>query len=138
MYTRHLEVPVYSSFEGSVHAIHYNHVVATLKRTHNDVRLAIPRLRTLDLILQPDAWILVDRSLNDIPVVAWSDFDTASRDNLHQPVSCQVRLFHAHGNIVMERVLEAMELLLGELFDPDPEQMGNPVSYLRPKSNGSE
>ncbi len=137
MYTRHLEVPVYSSFESSVHAIHYNHVVATLKRTQNDIRLAIPRLRTLDLILQSDAWILVDRSLNDIPVVAWSDFETQSRNNLHQPVTCRVRLFHAHGDIVMERVLEAMEFLLGELFDPDPEQMSNTVSYLRPKSHGS-
>lgn len=137
MYTRHLEVPVYSKFKSSVQAIHYNHVVASLKRACSDIRLSIPRLRTLDLILQSDAWILVDRSLNDIPVVAWSDFETEGRDNLHQPVSCWVRLFHAHGEMVMVRVLEAMELLLGELFGPDPEQMGNTVCYLRPNPDRS-
>ncbi|MCB1857710.1 MAG: hypothetical protein KDI63_05535 [Gammaproteobacteria bacterium] len=133
MYTRHLEVPTYSRWNTAVDALHYNHVCCSLKRSRGDIRLDLPGLRTLDLILQENAWVVVDRAFNDIPVVAWCDFQAAGRDNIHLPVRCMVRLFHAHGELIMTRVLEAMELLLGEQFDPDPGNLGGRISPLKPR-----
>jgi hypothetical protein len=114
MYTRHDEVPVYEYRDGIIDALHYNTVQTGLRRLGEEIRLVIPKLKTLDLILQRDAWIVVDRAFGDVPVVAWTNFDTERRDSLHTPVHCQLRLFHANGGVIIKRVLEAMELLLGE------------------------
>ena len=114
MYTRHDEVPVYEYRDGVIDAIYYNHVQLALKRLGESLRMSIPRLKTLDLILQRDAWVIVDRAFNDVPVAAWTNFDTERRDALHSPVHCQIRLYHTNGGIILKRVLEAMEMLLGE------------------------
>lgn len=114
MYTRHDEVPVYAYRDGMVDALYYNRVQTAFKRLGREIRLAIPGLKTLDLILQHDAWIVVDRALNDVPIAAWTNFDSARREALHAPVHCQIRLYHAYGGVIMKRVLEGMELLLGE------------------------
>ena len=99
----------------------YNLVHIALKRLENPLRLELPRLRTLDLILENDAWIVVDRSLNDIPVVAWIDFNVAHRETLHEPVACERRTYHTHALLIVDKVIEAMHLILGErLGKPTP------------------
>ena len=114
MYTRHDEVPVFQYRQGEVDAVHYNLVQVALKRLDGEIRLAIPRLKHLDLILQKDAWIIVDRVLNDVPVAAWTDFEVAGRDNVHKPIKCRIRTYHTAAHMILERTLEAMDLLLGE------------------------
>lgn len=111
MYTRHQEVPVYQYREGVVTAKVYNQVRLALTRLHSPLRLALPDLKNLDVILQDDAWIIVDRSLHDVPVVAWTEFDTKHRDNLHRPVLCQIRLFHVSAGLIMAQSLSAIEML---------------------------
>lgn len=117
MYTRHDEVPVYAYRDGVLDALYYNHVQVALNRLGESLRMGIPGLKTLDLILQRDAWIIVDRAFNDVPIAAWTNFDTQRRTALHAPVHCQIRLFHAHAGAILKRVLEAMEMLLGEQLD---------------------
>jgi hypothetical protein len=117
MYTRHDEVPQFDSRTGKVDAVYYNHVQTALKKLGPQIRLKIPKLKHLDLILQKDAWIIVDIVLNDVPIVAWSDFQTEHRDNLHEPVPCKIRYYHYAARMVMNRTLEAMELMLGELLE---------------------
>lgn len=119
MYRRLDSVPVFEYRDGELPAHYYNDVQVALKRLGEDLRFAIPRLRHLDLILQKDAWIIVDRVLNDIPVVAWTDFQAAHRESLHEPIPCRIRLYHMHGSLVMDRTLVAMELILGEMLAND-------------------
>ena len=117
MFTRHLEIPIYEILTGEVQAKHYNRVQVALKRISNKqnrLRFKLPDLRTLDVILQPDDWIVVDTRLNDMPVAAWVDFKVGHRDNLHAPISCQVHLFHAHGSIILQRALDAVEQIIDE------------------------
>ena len=116
LYNRHNEVPRLSSRPGKVDALYYNHVQIALKHLGRQIRLHIPRLKHLDLILQKDAWIVVDITLSDIPVVAWTGFETRNRDNLHEPVTCEIRFFHFAASMILNRTLEAMELMLGELM----------------------
>ena len=135
MYTRHIEVTVLSSRAGKVDALYYNHVQTALKRlrdTHqgdSQIRLVIPVLKHLDLILQKDAWIIVDRVLNDYPIAAWTTFQTEHRDSLHEPITCEIRLFHYAANMILKRTLEAMETLLGEALR---EQLANEKSGVLP------
>lgn len=113
MYTRHDEVPVYQQRDDVIPAAYFNTVQTAFRRLGTEIRLQIPGLQSLDLILQVDAWIVVDRSLNDVPIAAWSGFVRKQTDALHLPLHCCLRLYHASAGIIIERVLEAMELLLG-------------------------
>ena len=111
------DIPVYETCEGSLEAVHFNRVQIALKHLNKSIRLEIPKLRTLDLILEYDAWAIVDRSLNDMPMAVWGHFQTGRRDNLHEPIACKLRLYHMHARIILDQTIEAMELLLNEMLD---------------------
>ena len=132
MYSRLDDVPVYAQRTGSINANYYNHVLVALKRLGDEIRLQIPRLKHLDLILQKNAWIVVDRVLNDVPVVAWTDFEVEHRNNLHEPVACQIKYYHANAALIMRRTLEAMELLLGEqLAEMLPDELSDVIEFKK-------
>ena len=92
----------------------YNLAHIALKRLGSDIRLPLPKLRTLDLVLDKEAWIIIDHNLNDLPVAAWTNFKREHSDVIQEPVNCELRLYHKDAEIILDRVLEAMELLLGE------------------------
>ncbi len=125
LYTRHDEVPQLSARPGKVNALYFNHVQHALKHLGNQIRLTIPKLKHLDLIIQKDAWIIVDKVLNDVPVVAWTNFEIKGRESLHEPIKCEIRYFHYAASMIMNRTLEAMELMLGELENNLPEEASN-------------
>lgn len=112
-------VPVYERKETEVPANLYNLVAIALKRLKAPIRFELPRLRTLELLLDRDAWIVVDTRLNDIPVLAWLDFATQGRTSLHEPVPCYLNLYHVHGQMLLPRIIEAMEIILGEQLAGD-------------------
>lgn len=85
-----------------------------MNRLGEQIRFRIPRLKHLDLILQKDAWIVVDRVLNDYPIITWTDFEVKNRDSLHEPIKCHIRYFHVAATAIKVQTLEAMEMLLGE------------------------
>ena len=114
LYNRHNEVPLLHSREGKVEAVYYNEVQTALKQFGKQIRFPIPKLKHLDLILQKNAWIVVDRALSDFPVLAWTDFQTEDRSSLLEPVKCEVRIFHFAASMILRRTLEAMDLMLGE------------------------
>ena len=118
-YSRHLEVtPLDTRLASTVPARYYNRVQTGLKKLGPEIRLRVPELKHLDLILQKDAWIVVDRALNDMPVVAWMHFDAVQRGSLHEPIACEVRIWHALASMITARTLRAMEVLLrAELAD---------------------
>ena len=125
LYTRHDEVPQLSARAGKVDALYYNHAQTALKHLGNQIRLSIPKLKHLDLIIQKDAWIIVDIVLNDVPVVAWTKFESKGRTSLHEPIKCEIRFFHYAASMILNRTLEAMELMLGELEQSLPDKKSN-------------
>jgi len=130
MYTRHNEVQQLRSELTEVQAIYYNHVQTALKRLNNQIRFKIPTLKHLDLILQIDAWIVVDTVLNDMPIIAWSDFKVEHRETLHQPVKCEIRFYHFAADKIMDKTLEAMELVLGEKMADDlPDEVSHVLDF---------
>ena len=113
-FTRHKEVLVLDRYADSVAARYFNIAQTALKRSRDPIRLRIPTLNHLDLLVQDDAWIIVDRVLYDMPVVAWTDFAHEGRDNLHEPIPCEVCLYHFAARMVLKTTLDAMHTLLGE------------------------
>lgn len=125
------DIPVFEIRQLSMRAEDYNLVQIALKRLGTPLRIELPGLRTLDLVLEKDAWIVIDRSLNDIPVLAWVDFQTSHRQNLHGPVSCERRTYHTHALIIIDKVIEAMHLILGERLSALSSQTAEQVTTIK-------
>ena len=113
-YTRHNEVLILDRWPGDVDARYWNAAQTALKRLEEPIRFKVPTLNHLDLIVQKDAWIVVDRVLHDIPVVAWTDFQTEGRDSLHEPIPCEIRIYHFAARMILNTTLDAMEVILGQ------------------------
>ena len=130
MYDRLDDMPVFDRHPAKISATHYNHVKLALKRLGNEIRLTIPKLKVLDLILQEDAWIIVDRVHNDVPIAAWTEFQTDHRDNLHEDIDCLLKIYHMNAELILDRTLEAMEMLLGEeLTDMLPDDTSDVIEF---------
>ncbi|MFQ5468699.1 MAG: hypothetical protein ACE5EH_00185 [Gammaproteobacteria bacterium] len=132
MYTRHNEVPVFETFAGQLDANHYNHVHVALNRLGESLRIKIPGLKTLELILLRDAWIVVDRAFNDIPVVAWTDFEADHRSSLHEPINCAIKVFHANAGMILRQAIEKMDVILTEKLVEGVKEEGSVVIPFNP------
>ncbi len=122
MKSRLEDLPTFETRHATVEALHYNLVQVAFKRLGSPLRFDLPKLQSLDLHLENDAWIVVDKSLNDIPVMAWVDFNVTGRNNLHEDIPCILKIYHSHGGKLIKKVMEAMTLLIGEQLElPDKE-----------------
>lgn len=84
----------------------------------NAVRLGILRLGaplTFDLdeikglrcILDDHAWVFVDRYVDDMPLMAWTNFE--SRTSLNETISCELRLYHFKADMLVNRALDLLK-----------------------------
>jgi hypothetical protein len=110
------EIPTLRLLSGTVAVTRYNRVRLALKRLENPMRIELPGLRSLDFILEDQVWAIVDRNLNDIPVIAWTDFKP--RASLHEPVHCTLRIYHLHADAIVEQALEKLDTILENKLNP--------------------
>lgn len=106
MKPRLYDVPVLKAMSSYIEAHYYNRVRLALCRLGNPLRIELINLRGLDIYLDNDDWVCVDRTLNDSPIFAWTDFESQGRDNLCEPVSCQLRFYHNHADLICGTVLD--------------------------------
>lgn len=106
------DLPVYERLSDAIEAARFNRVRLALRRVANPLRFELAGLRGLDLSLEDAAWVCADRTLNDMPVLAWVGFAVAQRDGLHLPVACELRYYHAHAKVIRGRVLALMDQVL--------------------------
>jgi hypothetical protein len=98
-----------------IEAAEYNQVRLALRRLGNPLRVALPDHRGLEIILDDRHWLCVDGNREDLPVMAWTDFDTREHNQaIHVAVPCQLRLYHMHAGLVMGSALEALRQALSE------------------------
>ena len=117
-----------------VEARYYNQVVRGCQRLGPELRLVTPALKHLGIILQRDAWIVVDRAMNEMPVLAWVDFETEGRSSLHEPIPCRIKLWHFMACMIMPRALQALtDHLDEELAVEEGAHGGERVLPFRPR-----
>ncbi len=93
-----------------IEAACYNQVRLALLRLGSPLRVPLPEHRGLEIILENHHWLCVDSAFDDQPIMAWLDFDTRRHNQaLHEPVPCELRLYHTHAGLVMGSALDAME-----------------------------
>jgi len=111
-------MPPLSVRDSQVDAAIYNRVRVALGRLGTPLRWSHPSLRGLDIYLDTDAWICGDRTMHDLPVLAWTDFRTAGRSALHEPVACRLSTYHEHAGMIMAAVLDEIGSSLAERLAP--------------------
>lgn len=117
MKSRIEHLPVYEVRNAAVSARYFNRVLVALKRLGEPLYLPLPDLRDLGIYLDHELWVCYDRSLNDIPVIAWTEFDTAHRSGLHDHATCILRLYHNHAERIIDKVLMTVYDVLDQKFD---------------------
>ncbi|VAW86899.1 hypothetical protein MNBD_GAMMA16-1041 [hydrothermal vent metagenome] len=112
------DIPVIKIAPVSIAAGNYNRIRLALLRLDNPLRIPLPGLRGMDLIADKDTWVCVDRTLYDLPVLAWTAFESQGRSSLHLPVNCQLNYYHIHANVIAETVLTTTDRVLQERLRP--------------------
>ena len=110
------EIRRLSAWPTKVDAQLYNLAKRAMARLGGDLRVPMRGLKTLDLIVQDKAWIIVDRALDDLPMAAWTDFQDEDTRGLHEPVICELRYYHDKARLVIKKVLRRMEEELSTLM----------------------
>jgi len=64
------------------------------------------------MILESDEWVCADVRQNELPVLAWVDFEDQGRDALHEPVKCRLNYYHFAASKLRLSVLAEMEQVL--------------------------
>ncbi|WP_316298845.1 hypothetical protein [Aliisedimentitalea sp. MJ-SS2] len=128
------EITRQSAWPTKVDAKLYNMAKRAIARLGGDLRVPMRGLKTLDLIVQDEAWIIVDRALDDLPMAAWTDFQDAETRGLHEPVICELRYYHDKARLVIKKALRRMEEELGALLAAGDEAPGQgQVIAFRPR-----
>ena len=122
MYWRHEEIVRLSAWPTKVEAPLYNLARRALARFGSELRFSLRGLKTLELIVQADSWVIVDRALNDLPVAAWTEFEDLGERGLHEPVICELRYYHSHAGLVIKKSLRRMEEELSALMGDGAER----------------
>lgn len=94
----------------------FNDARVALHRIGNPLRIALPDHRGLEVIVAEDAWLCVDSLQEDLPVLAWCEFAGTAREGLHEPVACELRLYHLHAGLIMGSAVDALTEALDTLL----------------------
>lgn len=103
-------LPCYSRYHTKIDAPVFNRIklaqIRKGKGRWHALRVHLKELRHLDLIIDDETWICVDRDQNDIPIIAWLNFKTEHRQDLHKAIECDIYSYHAYADMIEQRVLK--------------------------------
>jgi len=103
------DVPVYAQRQDQVEASLYNLWRRARLHFKFPMRLPVPGHEGLVLILEEDEWVCADVRQNDLPILAWVEFEDRHRDALHVPVKCKLNYYHFAASKFRAGVLESMK-----------------------------
>ncbi|MCC6207796.1 MAG: hypothetical protein IT488_06560 [Gammaproteobacteria bacterium] len=129
------EVPKLKTQDAIVDGRRYNQVLLALRRLKGPLRLPLVGLRGMDLLVEKDAWVCVDRTLYDLPVIAWTDFQPVARRAIHEVVPCLLHYYHINAELICESVLAtAMKEIHKRLANRTPASPAR-IRALHPDEN---
>ena len=103
------------SMPKNIEAACYNHVRLAMHRLGKPLRVELPDHRGLDVILDNDCWLCVDRMQGDQLIMMWCEFDTRKHNSaLFEDVPCVLHLYHTHAGLIMGSALDALDQSLTE------------------------
>ncbi|PKM43744.1 MAG: hypothetical protein CVV05_12830 [Gammaproteobacteria bacterium HGW-Gammaproteobacteria-1] len=105
------DVPIYAQRSDAIAAVQYNLWRRARRHYGHPLRLELPGLSGLELILDDEAWVVVDARQFDLPVLAWVEFQDHGRA-LHTPVPCKLNYYHFAASRLRGKVLDMVQQAL--------------------------
>lgn len=134
MSTRIENVPKLRTVPAIITAPLYNLVHLALIRLDSPLRLRLPAHRNIDVVLSRHTWVCLDRTMYDLPALAWTNLNRDRPHLLHAPIECQLNYYHIHANISANKVLDSLYIVLEEMLaDPDLSQPGQVIRFPHPE-----
>lgn len=112
MRSRIYEVPACFVETIEVEAERYNLIRLAIARFGGALRFPLIGLRNLDILLDRESWVCVDRSALDLPVAAWNRFEDQGRQQLQGNVRCELRHYQINTDILLPYLWMTMESIL--------------------------
>lgn len=103
------EIAPWRVFPKQIEAACYNRVRLALLRLECPLRIALAQHRGLEVILHHDRWLCVDSCAEDQRVMAWCNFQVHARDNLYEPIACELWLYHHCAGLIMGSALHDLQ-----------------------------
>lgn len=113
------DVPVYEQRGDVIEANLYNLWRRAKLRFATPLRLEFDELPGIALILERSEWACVNVQQNDLPLLAWVEFEDQGRDSLHTPVPCKLNYYHYAASKYRGRVLQLMATALERQLHED-------------------
>ena len=107
-------MPIYEQRDDEVPAKLYNLWRRTILHFDLPLRISLEGYRGLVMLLEEHDWVVVNERENDLPILAWVEFEDQGRDALHVPVKCKLNYYHFAASKVRAHSLEIMEAALEE------------------------
>jgi len=103
------EVPIYAQRDDKVDAQLYNLWLRAKRHLKIPMRIPLVDYSGFVMIVEDKAWVCVDEKQNDIPILAWVEFNDQGRDALHLPIECKLNHYHMAASKVRAHSLELMQ-----------------------------
>jgi len=88
------EVPVYAQRPDEIAAPLYNLWRRACLHGLCPLRLEFAQHPGVAMILEQREWVCVNTLQNDLPILAWVEFEDSRRDALHLPIRCKINYYH--------------------------------------------
>ncbi|MDH5546415.1 MAG: hypothetical protein OEZ43_12540 [Gammaproteobacteria bacterium] len=124
-------VPVLAQSTALIDAARFNALRVAIKRNKKPLRMKLAGLRGLELELNDDVWLVVDATNNDLPVIAWLSFQLEARTDLTAPIRCDLRFYHAHAGVIVNKVLDIADEYVRSTQSTSDVEPGQKVSPIK-------
>jgi hypothetical protein len=117
--SRTADVPYCAQREDEVDARLYNLWRRAKRHFTMPMRLPLEDYSGFVMILEENEWVCADENQNDIPILAWIEFEDEGRDALHLPVKCKLNYYHFAASKIRAHSLELVESDLEKILHDD-------------------
>lgn len=119
MSTKLQNLPVYQTFADEVDIDLYRQVHLLLTRRGHSLNIDLPGLRDLRLVLEKGAWICIDTLLDDLPVMAWTQFDKKALFTKDSSVKCELIYYHSQAAVIVDSILHSLRREMSLMSSPE-------------------
>ncbi len=106
------DVPYYEQRPDQISATLYNLWRRTRLHFELPLRIPLPAFSGMVWVLEEAQWVCVDERQNDLPILAWVEFEDKGRSALHTPVQCKLNYYHFAASKIRAGALACLESTL--------------------------
>jgi len=102
------DIPCYAQRPDRLDAQLYNLWRRARLHLRLPIRISLPEQAGVVMIVEARELICANARQNDLPILAWVEFEDRQRSALHTPVPCKLNYYHFAASRYRARALEAM------------------------------